>query len=53
MWNFKYICKYIEPLIKSLLATTVLAAVENGPYPLLWWEILDFCRFLADQNAVQ
>ena len=25
LWNFKIPCKYIEPLVKSLLATTVLA----------------------------
>ena len=29
LWNFKIHCKYIELLIKSLLATTVVFTLEN------------------------
>ena len=30
MWNFKIPCKYIEPLVKSVMATTVLNTGNVG-----------------------
>ena len=32
--NFKFHCKYIDPLIKSLLATTVVSPYNSKKIPL-------------------